>query len=79
MQLYDMEHVMITALDFTFSQAATAQIHLTNSTSNCHITGCCPGTGNLCLADSGTTGTYCLNNIAGSTNVDNGTNHFSNS
>ena len=74
MQLYDMEHVLISTLDFTFAFPSDSCIYCSNSTSYCSVSQCAPGTGFLVHCAAGTTGTRALGNVVGATFSDGGTN-----
>ena len=74
MQLYNMEHVLINTLDFTFANPSDSCIYCSNSTSYCSVSQCAPGAGYLVHCASGTTGTRALGNVVGATFLDGGTN-----
>jgi hypothetical protein len=74
MQLYDMEHVLINTLDFTFANPSDSCIYCSNGTTACSISQCAPGGGYLVHCASGTSNTRALGNVVGATFLDNGSN-----
>ena len=74
MQLYDMEHVLINTLDFTFANPSDSCIYCSNGTTACSISQCAPGAGYLVHCAAGTSNTRALGNVVGATFLDGGSN-----